>query len=79
MAISVTKTMRKVDKLCMRFIRGHHALECRVGLGAVKAASLRSAAAFRGASGLDRACAQRAVCICVTAATMTSGFSRRYA
>jgi hypothetical protein len=29
-------------------------------LGAVKAASLRSAAAFRGASGLDRACAQLA-------------------
>jgi hypothetical protein len=41
-------------------------------LGAVKAASLRSAAAVRGASGLDRACAQRAVFICVTAATSTS-------
>jgi len=41
---------------------GHHALKRDAVLGAVKAASLRSAAAFRGASGLDRACAQRAVC-----------------
>ena len=39
--------------------RGHHAVKYRAVLGAVKAASLRSAAAFRGASGLDRACAQR--------------------
>jgi hypothetical protein len=36
-----------------------HALDCCAVLGAVKAASLRSAAAFRGASGLDRASAQR--------------------
>ena len=35
--------------------RGHHAVECGAVLGAVKTASLRSAAAFRGASGLDRA------------------------
>jgi len=40
-------------------IRGHHALDCCAVLVAVKAASLRSAAAFRGASGLDRASAQR--------------------
>jgi len=44
----------------MRSIRGHHAFNHAAVLGAVKAASLRSAAAFRGASGLDRACAQRA-------------------
>ena len=54
--------------------RGYHTLECRAVLGAVKAASLRSAAAFRGASGLDRACAQRVVCICVMAATIAPGF-----
>jgi hypothetical protein len=36
-------------------------------LGAVKAASLRSAAAFRGAPGLDRACAQSHDCSCVMA------------
>jgi hypothetical protein len=36
-------------------------------LGAVKAASLRSAAAFRGASDLDRACAQSRECNCVMA------------
>jgi hypothetical protein len=44
-------------------------------LGAVKAASLRSAAACRGASGLDRACAQRVVCICATAASITFRFN----
>jgi hypothetical protein len=42
----------------MRSIRGHHAFNHAAVLSAVKAASLRSAAAFRGASGLDRACAQ---------------------
>jgi hypothetical protein len=47
--------------------RGHHAVERGAGLGAVKAASLRSAAAFRGASGLDRACAQSHDCSCVMA------------
>jgi hypothetical protein len=41
-------------------------------LGAVKAASLRSAATVRGDSGLDCACAQRVVCICVTAVRSTS-------
>jgi hypothetical protein len=51
-------------------MRGHHAFNHAAVLSAVKAASLRSAAAFRGASGLDRACAQRVVCICVMAATM---------
>jgi hypothetical protein len=40
-------------------IHSHHALECLAVLGAVKAASLRSAGAFRAASGLDRASAQR--------------------
>jgi hypothetical protein len=54
----------------MRSIRGHHVFNHAAVLSAVKAASLRSAAAFRGASGLDRACAQRVVCICVMAATM---------
>lgn len=38
---------------------GHHARDRRAVLGAVKASSLRSDAAFRGASDLDRACAQR--------------------
>ena len=42
-----------------RTISGHRALDCCAVLGAVKAASLRFAAAFRGASGLDRASAQR--------------------
>jgi hypothetical protein len=41
----------------------HHALDCCAALGAVKAASLRSAAAFRGASGLDRAFAQRPIAL----------------
>ena len=54
--------------------RGHQAVECGAVLGAVKAASLRSAAAFRGASGLDLACAQRVVCICVMAATIALRF-----
>jgi hypothetical protein len=47
---------------------GHHAQHGRAVLGAVKAASLRSAAAFRAASGLDRACAQRSFRTCVLAA-----------
>jgi hypothetical protein len=38
---------------------GHHFAECDAVLGAVKASSLRSDAAFRGASDLDRASAQR--------------------
>jgi hypothetical protein len=42
-------------------------------LGAVKAASLRSAAAFRGASDLDRACAQRPSGNCVMASEHKSG------
>jgi hypothetical protein len=46
---------------------GHHAVECHAVLGVVKAASLRSAAAVRGASGLDRACAQSHDCSCVMA------------
>jgi hypothetical protein len=37
-------------------------------LGVVKAASLRSAGAFRAASGLDATCAQRIDCSCVMAA-----------
>ena len=57
----------------MRSIRGHHAFNHAAVLGAVKAASLRSAAAFRGASGLDRACAQRAFGNCVMAAEAKSG------
>jgi len=36
-------------------------------LGAVKASSLRSDTAFRGASDLDGACAQRVACICLMA------------
>ena len=56
-------------------LRGHHTLDCGAVLGAVKAASLRSAAACRGASGLDRACAQRVVCICATAASITFRFN----
>ena len=44
-------------------ICGHHVLDCCAVLSAVKAASLRSAAAFRGASGLDRASAQRRMAI----------------
>jgi hypothetical protein len=47
----------------MRSIRGHHAFNHAAVLSAVKAASLRSAAAFRGASGLDRACAQRNIAV----------------
>lgn len=43
----------------MRQTSGHHARDRRAVLGAVKASSLCSDAAFRGASGLDRACAQR--------------------
>jgi len=43
----------------MRSIGGHHAFNHAAVLGAVKAASLRSSGAFRAASGLDRACAQR--------------------
>jgi hypothetical protein len=50
--------------------RGHRGLQRGAALGAVKAASLRSAGAFRAASGLDRACAQRVTCICVMAATI---------
>ncbi len=38
---------------------GHHIVECDAVLSAVKASSLRSDAAFRGASDLDRASAQR--------------------
>jgi len=38
---------------------GHHARDCAAVLGAVKASSLRSDAAFRGAPDLDCACAQR--------------------
>ena len=38
---------------------GHHFAECGAVLGAVKASSLRSDTAFRGASGLDGASAQR--------------------
>ena len=38
---------------------GHHVVESGAGLGAVKASSLRSDAAFRGASDLDLASAQR--------------------
>ena len=38
---------------------GHHFAECGAVLGTVKASSLRSDAAFRGASDLDRASAQR--------------------
>jgi hypothetical protein len=38
---------------------GHHVVESGAVLGAVKASSLRSDAAFRGASDLDRASAQR--------------------
>lgn len=37
----------------------HHIVECCAVLGAVKASSLRSDAAFRGASDLDHASAQR--------------------
>jgi hypothetical protein len=40
-------------------VGSHHALDCCAVLVAVKAASLRSAAAFRGASGFDRASAQQ--------------------
>jgi hypothetical protein len=43
----------------MRSIRGHHAFNHAAVLSAVKVASLRFDAAFRGASDLDRACAQR--------------------
>src|SRR5205823_6043623 len=54
---------RHVVTLSVRRFRteggGYHALDCCAVLGAIKAASLRSAAAFRGASGLDRASAQR--------------------
>ena len=39
-------------------------------LGAVKAASLRSAGAVRAASGRDRACAQRSSRTCVLAACL---------
>jgi hypothetical protein len=38
---------------------GHHFAECDAVLGAVKASSLRSDTAFRGASDLDRASAHR--------------------
>lgn len=37
---------------------GHHIVKCGAVLGAVKASSLRSDAACRGASDLDRASAQ---------------------
>ena len=45
--------------VAMRHAGGHHARDHRAVLGAVKASWLCSDAAFRGASGLDRACAQR--------------------
>jgi len=42
-------------------------------LGAVKVSSLRSDTAFRGASDLDGACAQRVACICLMAGSSTFG------
>ncbi len=54
---AVTDTSNRQEKRAL--FDGHHACEYVAVLGAIKAASLRSAAPFRGASGLDRACAQR--------------------
>ena len=48
-------------------LSGHQRPQCGAVLGAVKASSLRSDTAFRGASDLDRACAQRVASVCLMA------------
>jgi hypothetical protein len=58
------KDTRLLDSFWAGSTRGHHVLKCRAALGAVRAASLRSAGAFRAASSLDHACAQR--CFAIT-------------
>ena len=50
---------KEIPRMVERVLAGHHVFQHGAVLGAVKASSLRSDAAFRGASDLDRASAQR--------------------